>query len=606
MLMEPADSPKTVTFVGVASEVGDVVTHPAESGQLVEQPPVPESRPLRRAHGHRRMRQEPEGPEAVVERHDHDVAGAGQLVPAVEEACPGPRGEAPTVDPDHDRPPAPVGGGGPHVDAEAVLRLPDRVTRDPGPGHCRGLGCDRAELGGRADPRPGLGRHGRPPPQGPGWAPGVGNAGERPQPVLLMPANPAARDLEHTLHVGTLLPGRAISPAQAKKSLGTDVARGYCCQSGCCELSEHGAATHCARAGRSRRGPGDHPRRDRPDGGGRGGDRGIDHHNDAHPGADHSHPGAGGRHRGDHRPRAAGDGSPQPAVRRRPAADPDGQRRPGQDGDPAERGPGRRDGRPRPARRRRRQRLHAGHHDHPDLHRLHERGRRLGRPQRVREHGHRRHQWGGHGPRRPTGEADGHREHPDRPRSTRRRWPPPRRRRSSRRTPRAPRRRPRQPSSRCKGTLAQEVAAAAEAKAQAGGSCGGGGAHRGSGPGRGGSGGPGRQGGRRGGRRQRRCGGHGLCQPGGIVGEQRADIFERLVPIERERRPIERHTQSRRDRTGPPTPPATPPCRQPSPSSASPTSGVVRRPVRASTARDSPSGSWSQAGVSIPRTADGQ
>ena len=67
------------------------------------------------------MSQEPESPEAVVDRDDHDIPEACEPFPAVEQARPASRREATAVDPDEHRPPGVVDSASPDVEAQAVL-----------------------------------------------------------------------------------------------------------------------------------------------------------------------------------------------------------------------------------------------------------------------------------------------------------------------------------------------------------------------------------------------------------------------------------------------------------------------------------------------------
>ena len=68
--MPPADSPADRDLAGIAAEVGDVVTHPAQRGLLVGQPVVAD----RAWRAERGMSKEPERAEPIVDRDDDDVA----------------------------------------------------------------------------------------------------------------------------------------------------------------------------------------------------------------------------------------------------------------------------------------------------------------------------------------------------------------------------------------------------------------------------------------------------------------------------------------------------------------------------------------------------
>jgi hypothetical protein len=75
---------------GVAAETADVLAHPLERGDLIEQSPV--SRGRTGAEGQIRMRKPAETPEPVVERDHHRIGGARQRA-AVVQARP-PRGRS--------------------------------------------------------------------------------------------------------------------------------------------------------------------------------------------------------------------------------------------------------------------------------------------------------------------------------------------------------------------------------------------------------------------------------------------------------------------------------------------------------------------------------
>ena len=91
--MAPADSPKIVTLAGIAAERGDVVAHPLQRRDLVEQAAV----------GRRvRQQREPVDAESVVDAHQDDAVareGAAVVHPDGRVAV----AERATVDPHHDR-----------------------------------------------------------------------------------------------------------------------------------------------------------------------------------------------------------------------------------------------------------------------------------------------------------------------------------------------------------------------------------------------------------------------------------------------------------------------------------------------------------------------
>ena len=99
---------------GIAAEVLDVVAHPLERGDLVEDPAVPRAGEVV-AHVH-----EAERAEAVVDRdHDHVVPGERcAVVPGVSSRS---AGEPPSMDPHHHRLRIAAGAGGEHVEVQAVL-----------------------------------------------------------------------------------------------------------------------------------------------------------------------------------------------------------------------------------------------------------------------------------------------------------------------------------------------------------------------------------------------------------------------------------------------------------------------------------------------------
>ena len=115
-LPPPADSPNTVTRSGSPPKLGDVVLHPLEGGDLVEQADVGAGARVVDDH-------EAEGAEAVVEG-DHDrVGGGGQPGAVVHAERAGAELERAAVDPHQHRPAGVVGGGGPDVEREAVVAL---------------------------------------------------------------------------------------------------------------------------------------------------------------------------------------------------------------------------------------------------------------------------------------------------------------------------------------------------------------------------------------------------------------------------------------------------------------------------------------------------
>ena len=127
--------------------------------------------------------------------------------------------EAAAVQPDHDRP-ADVPGGtrGPHVEHEAVLRLPlgpadpvhRLVARGPGPAGPgevadAALRTRRSEGGGRANPGPGGHRVRRPEPAGPGRRGGVGDTQEGLHPGELAARHAAVGGLGDRIAHGRIL-----------------------------------------------------------------------------------------------------------------------------------------------------------------------------------------------------------------------------------------------------------------------------------------------------------------------------------------------------------------------------------------------------------------
>ena len=137
---------------GVATEGGDVLLHPAQRSDLVEEGVVAAEVEWRLG-AERRMRQEAEGAEAIIERDQHD-AGACESGAVVDRRPAGSVGQRSTVNPDHHR--AAVtrrGGRRPDVEGQAVFtrRLEGAAVRS---GHRIGLRADRTELGSIARDRP--------------------------------------------------------------------------------------------------------------------------------------------------------------------------------------------------------------------------------------------------------------------------------------------------------------------------------------------------------------------------------------------------------------------------------------------------------------------
>ena len=125
MLMAPADSPKTVTFLRVAAEGGDVALHPLQRRDLIEQTVVAGDA-LGGFLRQRRMGQEPQRPQPVVDGHDHDTL-ARQVRSVVDGHRARPGRETAAVDPDHDRQP----GG------RRLRRATTRSDRDSPRSSCR-------------------------------------------------------------------------------------------------------------------------------------------------------------------------------------------------------------------------------------------------------------------------------------------------------------------------------------------------------------------------------------------------------------------------------------------------------------------------------------
>ena len=96
--MPPADSPKMVTFFGIAAERGNVFLHPLETGDLIQQPVI--SRNVIRGFGAQlRMREKTELPDAIVNADEHH-AFLGQFLAAVARIGRGTGGETAAVNPD--------------------------------------------------------------------------------------------------------------------------------------------------------------------------------------------------------------------------------------------------------------------------------------------------------------------------------------------------------------------------------------------------------------------------------------------------------------------------------------------------------------------------
>ena len=85
MLAPPEDSPKRVTFSGIAAEAGDVAEDPAEGGDLVQDAVVSASRVSLSSDP--AQVQESERTQAVLQRHDHDAATAREFRPVVSRVC---------------------------------------------------------------------------------------------------------------------------------------------------------------------------------------------------------------------------------------------------------------------------------------------------------------------------------------------------------------------------------------------------------------------------------------------------------------------------------------------------------------------------------------
>ena len=116
----PPDSPKIVTAPGSPPNLCDVVAHPFERGNDVEQPDVTRRGEL--VPGKTCEMQRPEDVQAVVDRNDDDVGAAAGINAVVGRRRPRTRREYATVQSDHDRPlttiPEPRGR---HVEKQTVL-----------------------------------------------------------------------------------------------------------------------------------------------------------------------------------------------------------------------------------------------------------------------------------------------------------------------------------------------------------------------------------------------------------------------------------------------------------------------------------------------------
>src|SRR5580698_7167152 len=82
----------------IAAEFGDVRLYPFERELLIHQAVIADIVPLA---VERRMREEPEGAYAVIDRHENRIAFAGELAAVVVAGFA--RDQAATVDPHHDR-----------------------------------------------------------------------------------------------------------------------------------------------------------------------------------------------------------------------------------------------------------------------------------------------------------------------------------------------------------------------------------------------------------------------------------------------------------------------------------------------------------------------
>ena len=101
-LMAPADSPNTRDVRGIAAEGRDVLPHPGERRDLIEQTRI--GRRVLRFALERRQMQEAERAEPVVDRHHHDVAAPGEARAVVDGLRSRAGGEGAAVEPDQHRP----------------------------------------------------------------------------------------------------------------------------------------------------------------------------------------------------------------------------------------------------------------------------------------------------------------------------------------------------------------------------------------------------------------------------------------------------------------------------------------------------------------------
>ena len=107
--------PRDRDLVRIASEAGDVVVHPSQRGLLVGQAVIADV--ARRAE--RRMREETQRTQPVVDRHDDDVAAARQPARVVDVTAA--VDEPAAVDPHHHRPRFARRRWRPHIERQAVL-----------------------------------------------------------------------------------------------------------------------------------------------------------------------------------------------------------------------------------------------------------------------------------------------------------------------------------------------------------------------------------------------------------------------------------------------------------------------------------------------------
>ena len=156
--------------VRVATEDVDVLAHPVERGHLVGKTPVPGSGPLLAVEPllpvllECGMGEEAECTEAVVDRDEHHIAVACEHPAAVETSRPRAGEERAAVDPDHHRTALGVGGGGPDVEAEAILGDHLGIAAERELDQALRLRGDRTEAIAVADTRPGFRWRRRAPP----------------------------------------------------------------------------------------------------------------------------------------------------------------------------------------------------------------------------------------------------------------------------------------------------------------------------------------------------------------------------------------------------------------------------------------------------------